>query len=715
MSQVTTERRLWEVVAPCLAALVCPLFRRVAGPAAKTAAGPAAAVGREQVEMLSLVFVVCTAIFLTKWFIAYRDLDNAAAPPQVYDGSALASLARVWACCAEDFAVGLGCFVLAAAVLRGVGSARGRAAVRVLAHLAGALALGYLVLNAQIFHVLRHFLSYSLVQHAGGLRPDQSVYAYATPPFRLALALVPILALAGHLWGVSALPRLWQRVAGLACRPAALLAGALVLLGASQAAQRAVVPDSGSDFAHNPHLHFVRSLFWGADFGDDGAAAPAVDDGPAEHYVLGRPGHHPGLLAQRPTNVILITAESVNSRFLETYGCPMATTPFLRRLDETGQSLTFENFYATSNRTVASALPILGAAYNDPTVYATVVKYPNYPTPSAATWLRDRGYATYFLAAGGRTTWDGPLNVRPTLVDPVFDVGLDTSHPFWQAAARPGALAEDNYLDAELFADLRRALRGLKGRKFAAWAWTYDTHAPFFDGPGPRSFPREHFPPPVVGRAEQEAEVERHLRAVWRLDALLAGLCRELEELGLADDTLVVLTGDHGEAFGEHGCFHHGSSVYEEEVRVPCVLINPRLAPLGRRSRVLGNHVDLWATITDVLGLPADPRWQGRSLLGEDRRERCVYFYSHESAIGLRAGKYKYVWNYSDQRELLFDIESDPKESTNLAADNPGLCAEWQRRVKAWANAQTRLTAERLAEAGKQGPADGRGRSQEER
>jgi len=179
--------------------------------------------------------------------------------------------------------------------------------------------------------------------------------------------------------------------------------------------------------------------------------------------------------------------------------------------------------------------------------------YGDYPTPSAANWLRAQGYTTYFFGAGGHTTWEGYCKVKPTFVDNGFDVGLDTSHPFWQAAAKPNALQEDDYLDAAMFADIRRALGGLRGRKFAIWAWTYDAHAPYFEGPGPRSFPKEHFPPAVVGRPEKEAEFERHLRAIWRLDGLIGELCRELRELGLADDTLVVLTGDHGEAFGEHG------------------------------------------------------------------------------------------------------------------------------------------------------------------
>ena len=91
MSQVSIARRPWEALTLGLGALL--RAREEASPA------EAASVRRGQAEMLSLALAVCIAIFVTKGLIAYRDLDNAAAPPQVYDDSLPASLGRVAACC----------------------------------------------------------------------------------------------------------------------------------------------------------------------------------------------------------------------------------------------------------------------------------------------------------------------------------------------------------------------------------------------------------------------------------------------------------------------------------------------------------------------------------------------------------------------------------------------------------------------------------------
>jgi arylsulfatase A-like enzyme len=686
MSQVIAARRPWETITRGLGAL----FRAGTEASAKDAA----AVRRGQAEMLALVLAVGTAIFLTKTFIAYRDLANPAAPPLVCDGGDLRTLARVAACCAEDFAVGLGCFLLAAAALRRLRSPWGRLAVRGLAYLSAVVVLCLMVVNAQLYHAVRHYLTFTLVQLAGGLHWERSISDHATVPFRLALALVPVLTLAVQLGVLSAFPRYWRAVAARAGRPVVVVAGIVVCGGVAAAAQNGLVVSGTCDYPHNPLLHFLRSL----------VHAPTIarydgDDEDLANLAPGRPGHTPGLLASRPKNIIVIAAESVGMRYLQAYGSPLETTPNLCRFEAAGRSVTFDNFYASGNHTIAAGLPILGGMYNDPTTLATLIEYPDFPLPRAPAWLQGQGYTTCFFASGGRSVWEDYRNSAAAFAGRGFDVGRDPTHPFWQSQARPAAFLDEDHLDVLTFADLRRAVREFRDRKFAMWLWTFDTHSIYYDGPGPRTFPREHFPPSVLDRGDKERDFQGYLRAIWRLDWLVAELYRDLEELGLADETLIVVVGDHGEEFGEHGWFGHNWSVYDTEVRVPCVLIGPRLAPLVRRSAAVGGHVDLWATITDVCGLPADPRWQGRSLFNGDADGRRAYFYRGNADLGVREGRYKYVWDYEQDRQHLYNIEADPAEQHNLAAAEPERCAAFQKRVRAWAAFQTRLTKERLAEA----------------
>jgi arylsulfatase A-like enzyme len=388
--------------------------------------------------------------------------------------------------------------------------------------------------------------------------------------------------------------------------------------------------------------------------------------------------------------------ESVGAPYLDLYGSPLPVTPGLCRLRDKG--IVFENFYATANHSIASALPLFGSTYNDVRTTATVLEHPRFPIPAASTWLKGHGYRTYFLGAGGKRSWEYFRNMTPAFISAgQFDVARDVRHPFWAACPDAGRFLADDYLDRAVFADARRVLRAARGEKFFLMVWNYGTHYPYRDGVA-ETFDERHFPPAVRHDPARREGFAAYLRSVRRADACIAEFYTELERLGLADDTLVVVTADHGEAWGQHGFTFHGSSLYEEEVRVPLLLLCPRLARLGPRRRVVGSHIDLWPTVADGCGLPADPRWQGRSLLGGDPREsRRAFFYRAGGLLGVREGKYTLLWDVRGGRRRLFDVEADPGERTNVARGHPDLCVRLQQRLRDWANFQARLTRDRLA------------------
>src|SRR5262249_22617692 len=160
------------------------------------------------------------------------------------------------------------------------------------------------------------------------------------------------------------------------------------------------------------------------------------------------------------------------------------------------------------------------------------------------------------------------------------DLGRDPHHPFWQAQPSPERFLDSEYLDREMFDDAQRLIRAVKGDKFFLMMWNYSTHLPYYADSGP-DFDESQVPRAVLNYPELRTDFKRFLWSIHQIDALIFSLYGELERQGIADDTLVVLTSDHGEAFGQHGCLVHGDSLYEEEVRVPLVLINPRLGALG--------------------------------------------------------------------------------------------------------------------------------------
>jgi arylsulfatase A-like enzyme len=639
--------------------------------------------------MVSLVFSVCLVLFLIKALIAFRDLDNPDLPPCVADGPALATLGRVVLCCGEDFAVGAGC-LLAVGLALALWRARWyQYGVRLLAHVAAAAALAYMAASAQLFHVERRFLTVALFQIAGGFRPEPSVAEHLNRSLLLAVVLVPALTLAVHLAGSATFGRAWRRAASLACRPVVILVLLAGFTATAYAARHAEFSQHNRDFVQNPHLMLARSYFWNLEFGD----LEDWDDDLSD-FRPGNPHFGASLPEGRPTNIVLIVLESGGAKYSGDYGYPIATMPNLDRLGR--QGIVFDNFYATANHTIASALPLFGSTYNKLNTISTVVDHPEFPVPAAPDWLQRHGYETCFLGSGGHHALENYRNMGPAFLDKGFDIGRDPEQPFWQACPNPCVFQGRDYLDDSMFADGKRYLRAAKGKKFFLMLWNYDTHTPYYDGDDSLTVDERCFPAAVASDAEKREELCTYLRSLHRVDALIGDFYRELESLGLAEDTVFVVTGDHGECFGQHGWFYHGASLYDEEVRVPLYLICPRLAGHSPRNATIGSHIDLWPTLLDVCGLPMNPQWQGKSLLGDfPSDERRAYFF-RRGDVGVRQGKYKYIWNYENQRDFLFDLEADPDEKNNLAAEHKAYCKRQRARLRDWTYYQEEMTKERL-------------------
>jgi arylsulfatase A-like enzyme len=174
-----------------------------------------------------------------------------------------------------------------------------------------------------------------------------------------------------------------------------------------------------------------------------------------------------------------------------------------------------------------------------------------------------------------------------------------------------------------------------------------------------------------------------------------------LRERGLDRDTIVIVTGDHGEGFGApHPTWGHGFRLYQEGVQVPLVLWSPVLFPGGKRVATLGGHVDLNPTVLDLLDVPAPSSWQGRSMLAPDRPPRAYFYAANDDyLLGVREGDFKYIYNATRGREELYDLVRDPEEQTNVASAHREKCRVLRQRLAAWKHhAAGHLAAARRAQ-----------------
>jgi len=176
-------------------------------------------------------------------------------------------------------------------------------------------------------------------------------------------------------------------------------------------------------------------------------------------------------------------------------------------------------------------------------------------------------------------------------------------------------------------------------------------------------------------------------------DLHIGRLLDDLRAKGLYDKTVIVVTGDHGEGFGEHGIELHGYHLYAPQTRVPIIVRVPGLAP--RRSTSPASHVDLLPTLANLAGAPAHPDMMGTSLLaalGGTDADRVVFQQlSYEGNHELRAGASRdchVIYNVSpDTSWEVYRLDRDPGETTDLAGDDDA-CGTTRRAVERWFDAE---------------------------
>jgi arylsulfatase A-like enzyme len=173
---------------------------------------------------------------------------------------------------------------------------------------------------------------------------------------------------------------------------------------------------------------------------------------------------------------------------------------------------------------------------------------------------------------------------------------------------------------------------------------------------------------------EMAGQVARYCGVVSQLDDAIGLIVRALEESGRLDDTLIVLTSDHGDMCGNHRMFDKHNSMYDDIVRVPLVLSGTSLSP-HVSDALVSNCLDVPLSMCGLMGLPPLPHGHGVPLpLEREKPRRFVSSSSNGQQFGffntrmLTDGRYKYVWNLTDVDEF-YDAGTDPGECHNLIYD----------------------------------------------
>lgn len=203
--------------------------------------------------------------------------------------------------------------------------------------------------------------------------------------------------------------------------------------------------------------------------------------------------------------------------------------------------------------------------------------------------------------------------------------------------------------------------------------------------------------------APDPAEIKRRYDLeVSAADRAVGALVKDLERRGLDRDTIIVLTGDHGEALGEHGQFGHVNTLFDEVLRVPLVIrpLNARdQRSLARRARELVTHIDLAPTILELIDVSPWDDMRGSSLLSNDA-QRTLLAETHVpeapmDLLCLRDKQTKLIYAPATDSFTCYDLTRDPREEHDIYSERAASLSDWERRLRAQAELSSDATKRR--------------------
>ena len=387
---------------------------------------------------------------------------------------------------------------------------------------------------------------------------------------------------------------------------------------------------------------------------------------------------------QAPPNVILISLDTTRADHLSAYGYSRPTSPSLDQLAAEG--VLFEQAYSTTSTTGPTQASLL-----------TGLLPPDHRIVRNGLALDERFDSIAEIA--GRAGFTTAGIVSSFVMNSKFSLNqgfeswnedFDSSSASWTPGRWNGHRVPNRAFDRRADATTDLATEWLDSswdgaQPFLLFLHYFDPHAPY-DPPAEFAelFQKE-------GASEEESVIDRY-------DAEIAFLDHELGRLfdvvrtdpRLRDDTLLVVTADHGEGLGQHGYDRHGANIHEEAVRVPMIMWWPGRIPAGKRSPAPVSVVDVVPTMAGWMGLDVPAALPGADLgpfvegEGSLPSDRPIWLYRryYESAqargipvsgyqLGLRQAHWKLIFGPDEGRLELFDLTADPGELVNLVDEQP--------------------------------------------
>ncbi len=370
----------------------------------------------------------------------------------------------------------------------------------------------------------------------------------------------------------------------------------------------------------------------------------------------------------RQRDFLLISVDALRADHLGSYGYPRPTTPRIDALAK--DAVVFEHAYAPTPHTSYSVTSLMTGKYMRPLLLQGIAQ-------DSDTWaglLRTYGYRTAAFYP------PAVFFIDPDRFQSFRDTFLGFEYRWVEFAEGPRRVEQ-----------LRAYLESAPDdKRLFSWVHLFAPHEPY-----------ENHPEFAFG----ERDLDRYDSEVRFADETVGALVSAFR--ARRPNSVVILTADHGEEFGEHGGHYHGTSVYEEQVRVPLIIS----APGSLRARRIAEPVqsiDLLPTILSALDIPPPPRLRGRDLgpLLSGKREEgpgLVLAETDEQTL-LGQGSLRLICARKLGACKLFDLSHDPREEHDISAESAPAFSELRARLKEFGASHGRYEQNGLRAEGKGWP-----------
>jgi arylsulfatase A-like enzyme len=404
--------------------------------------------------------------------------------------------------------------------------------------------------------------------------------------------------------------------------------------------------------------------------------------------------------ANNRANVIIIILDAAGAKHFPMYGYQRNTTPNIQNLMK--DSIQFDRAYTQAVYTLASTATLMSGL--DPFRHQIIYRRSKLPnaTYTLAERFLDSGYATGTFVSNGNASstfgmTQGFQEVREVFREPTYSGwGMDITNRF------------TNWL---------QTLKS--GHPFFAYIHYREPHAPFNP---PESFKNQFTDPNYTGYKDASYEMRRKIN-MGEVSATQADrdfieatydenlrygdhevgrVIKKLKDMKLYDNTILIVTSDHGEAFWEHNFQGHNSQLYEESVHIPLIVKLSSKTELPKKK--VNNPVrtvDLYPTLVDLLEL-SRRNWNvdGQSFipyLVSDKLDDAPVLTQTiaEQAYSWMEGNYKYIYHRHTRSEELYNLKNDPGERKNLIKSDPIQAGYLRSRLFGW-HAENKKSGSRI-------------------